>query len=75
MYKQTIHAALDPVDWLFSTCRPRFVGLWDYNIKMDVKAKIWLCGLDSSALGQGPVASSFEYVIEPLGSVKDGEFL
>jgi hypothetical protein len=33
------------------------------------------CGLDSSGLGQGPVAGSCEDGNEPSGSIKDGAFL
>jgi hypothetical protein len=32
-------------------------------------------GLDSSGSGQGPVADCCERGNEPLGSIKDGEFL
>jgi hypothetical protein len=33
------------------------------------------CGLDSSGSGYGPVAASYERSNEPLGFIKDGEFL
>jgi hypothetical protein len=33
------------------------------------------CGLDASGLGQGPVTAPCEHGIEPLGSIKGGEFL
>jgi len=33
------------------------------------------CGIDASALGQGPVAAPCENNKEPSGSIKGGEFL
>jgi hypothetical protein len=33
------------------------------------------CGLESSGLGQGPVARSCEQGNETMGSIKSGEFL
>jgi hypothetical protein len=48
--------------------RPR--RRWVDNIKMDLRKKGWVNGLDRSGLGLGPVEGSCEHGNEPLGSIK-----
>jgi hypothetical protein len=36
---------------------------------------MWGCGLDRAGSGYGQVADTCDYGIEPLGSIKCGEFL
>jgi hypothetical protein len=47
---------------------------WEDNIKIDIREIRWESGLDSFGSGWGPVAGSCEYVSEPLGSIRGGNF-
>jgi hypothetical protein len=53
------------------------LGVDGYNIKVGLKEinMIWWYGLDLFGSWWGPVADHCEHCNEPLGSIKDGEFL
>ena len=50
-------------------------GMWDDNIKMDLKEVGWEYGLDRAGSGQGQVAGTCECGNELSGYIKCGEFL
>jgi hypothetical protein len=51
------------------------LGIWEDNIKMDLRETGFEGGLDSSSSRQGPVAGSCEHGNEPSGSIKDEDLL